>query len=402
MGAVRNHLLAVHTHFHWFKTKRALLHKLARRQLAACDLLLFACLHGRGSALLASVQNHLLAVQNQFQWFGTKRARLHKLARRPASPRKRHLADFGRLPYVCLHGRGSALLAAVQNHCRMFRTKRARLHKLARRHLAACDLLSYVCLHGRGSALLAAVQNHLLAVQNHFRWFKTKRARLHKLARRPNSPRKRHLAACDRLLYVCLHGRGSALLAAVHNHLLAVRNHFRWFRTKRARLHKLARRHLAASDLLSYFCLPSRLHGRGSALMAAVQNHVLAVQNHCRWFRTKRACLHKLARRHLAACDLLLFVCLHGRDSAPLASVQNHLLAVQNHVNWFRTKRARLHKLAMRPTSPRKRHLAACDRVLYVCLHGRGFALLAAVQNHQRSETLAVRNVKSRQRCLCQ
>ena len=146
--------------------------------------------------------------------------------------------------------------------------------------------------------MLAAVRNHLLAVQNHFRWFRTKRARPHKLARR-------HSAACDLRSYVCLHGRGSALLAAVQNHLLAVQNHFRWFRTKRARPHKLARRHSAACDLRSYVCL----HGRGSALLAAVQNHLLAVQNHFRWFRTKRARLHKLARRHLAACNLLPFAC---------------------------------------------------------------------------------------------
>ena len=185
-------------------------------------------------------------------------------------------------------------LLAVQIHFRWFRTKRARPHKLARRHSAACDLRSYVCLHGRGSALLAAVQNHLLALQNHFRWFRTKRARPHKLARR-------HSAACDLRSYVCLHGRGSALLAAVQNHLLAVQNHFRWFRTKRARLHKLARRHLAARDLQPFACL----HGRGSALLAAVRNHLLAVRNHFRWFITKRARLHELARRHLAACDLL-------------------------------------------------------------------------------------------------
>ena len=203
---------------------------------------------------------------------------------------------------------------------------------LAKRHLAACDLLPFACLHGRGSALLTLVQNHLLAVHNHFRWFRTKRARLHKLARR-------HSAACDLRSYVCLHGRGSALLAAVQNHLLAVQNHFRWFRTKRARLHKLARRHSAACDLRSHVCL----HGRGSALLAAVQNHLIAVQNHFRWFRTKRARLHKLARRHLTACDLHSYVCLHGRSSALLASVQNHLLAVQNHFCLFGTKRARLH-----------------------------------------------------------
>ena len=262
-------------------------------------------MHGHGSTLLAAVRNHLLAVQNQFHLFGTKRARLHKLARRPTSPRKRNLAACDRLLYVCLHGRGSALLAAVQNHLlavqnhfRWFRSKRARLHKLARRHLAACDLFSYVCLHGRGSALLAAVQNHLLAVQNHFLWFRTKRARLHKLARR-------HSAACDLSSYVCLHGRGSALLAAVRNHLLAVQNHFCWFITKRARLHKLASSHLAACDLLPFACL----HGRGAALLVAVWNHLLAVQNHFRSFRTKRARLHKLAKRHLAACDLLPFAC---------------------------------------------------------------------------------------------
>ena len=140
------------------------------------------------------------------------------------------------------------------------------------------------------------------------------------------------------VLFVCLHGRGSALLAAVQNHLLAVQNHFRWFRTKRARLHKLARRHSAACDVRSYVCL----HGRGSALLAAVQNHLLAGQNHFRWFKTKRARPSQVARRHSAACDLRSYVCLHGRGSALLAAVQNHLLAVQNHFRWFRTKRARL------------------------------------------------------------
>ena len=215
--------------------------------------------------------------------------------------------------------------------------------------MAACDRLLYVCLHGRGSALLAAVQNHLLAVRNHFRWFRSKRARLHKLARR-------HLAACDLFSYVCLHGRGSALLTAVQNHLLAVQNHFLWFRTKRARLHKLARRHSAACDLSSYVCL----HGRGSALLAANGSFACGLEQFL-WVRTKRARLHKLARRHLPACDLLSYVCLHGRDSALLAAVQNHLLAVQNHLRWFKTKRARLHKLARRPNSPRKCHLAACD-----------------------------------------
>ena len=219
---------------------------LAKRHLAACDLLPFACLHGRGSALLTLVQNHLLAVHNHFRWFRTKRARLHKLARRPTSPRKRHLPACDLVPYICLHGRfctaggGSKPFASGSEPFPLVQNQVARLHRLARRHLAARDLQPVACLHGRGSALLAAVQNH-------FRWFTTKRARLHKLARR-------HSAACDLRSYVCLHGRGFALLAAVQNHLLAVRNHFHCFGTKRARLHKLARRHLAACDLLPFAC----------------------------------------------------------------------------------------------------------------------------------------------------
>ena len=175
-------------------------------------------------------------------------------------------------------------------------------------------------MHGRSLAQVAAVRNHWLAVQNHFRWFRNKRARLHKLAKRPTSPRKCQLAACDLLSYICLRGRSSTLLAAVQNHLLAVQNHLRWFRTNRARLQQLAR-----------------------------------------WPTT-----------------LFLYIGLHGRSLAQVVAFQNHWLAVQKHFRWFRFKHAHLHKLARRPTSPRKCHLTAGDLLSYICLHWRSFTLLTA------------------------
>ena len=275
-----------------------------------------------------------------------------------------------------MHGRSSTQLAAVQyhllavqNHLRWFRTNRARLQQLARQ---PTTLFLYIDLHGHSLAQLATFQNHWLAVQIHFRWFGTKRARLHKLARRPTSPRKCHLAACDPLFYICLQGRSSALQAAVLNNLLAVQNHLRWFRTNRARLQQLARR---PTTLFLYI----GLHGRSLAQVAAVQNHWLAVQNHFRWFRTNRARLQQLVKR---PTTLFLYIGLHCRSLAQVAAVQNHWLAVKNHFQWFRNKRARLHKLAKRPTSPRKCHLAAFDLLSYICLRGRSYTLLAAVQNH--------------------
>ena len=224
LAAVRNHLLAVHllavqNHFRWFRTKRARPHKLARRHSAACDLRSYVCLHGRGSALLAAVQNHLLAVQNHFRWFRTKRARLHKLARR--------------------HCMG----AACQNHRNHSIVSEPSAHALARRHFAVIFIHGHgrFCTAGGGSEPFACGSEPFPLVQNQ--------------ARTPHKLARRHLAACDLRSYVCLHGRGSALLAAVQNHLLAVQNHFRWFRTKRARLHKLARRLLAACNLLPFACM---------------------------------------------------------------------------------------------------------------------------------------------------
>ena len=82
----------------------------------------------------------------------------------------------------------------------------------------------------------------------------------------PSSPRKCHLAACDLPSYISLHGRSSTLLAAVQNHLLVVQIHLRWFRTNCARLKQLARRPTT-------FLLCIGLHGRSLAQVAAVQNH---------------------------------------------------------------------------------------------------------------------------------